>query len=169
VFYERPFKLLLDKDNAHDALQRRMPLARPPDAGEFLQCVHWFHAAAIMWATHLARNDAWPAKLRDCDSKKLLLKMLEWDHKARKGWDFDTWFHGAHLREWADPELADAVDACWSGLSRQDSAQALLNSLSLFDALSTRTAIALGVQSFDSGRVRQRIERLLAAISAGRP
>lgn len=163
VSYDRAFQLLLDKDNVHSAFRRRSPQAYPmPTRTEFFQCVHWFYAAAIMWAKYLARDDLWAAKLRDWDSKKLLLKMLEWDQKAKKGWDFDTWYVGTHLREWVDPELVDRMDACWSGFSRQDSAQALLSSLSLFDALSTRTAIALGIEPFDGSRVRQRVERLLA-------
>jgi aminoglycoside 6-adenylyltransferase len=163
VSYDRGFQLLLDKDNVCSALQRRSPEAYPiPTRIEFLQCVHWFYAAAIMWAKYVARNDPWAAKLRDWDSKKLLLTMLEWDQKAKKGWNFDTWCLGTHLREWVDPELLDGIDACWSGFSRQDSTQALLKSLSLFDALSTRTAIALGIEPFDGTRVRQRVERLLA-------
>ena len=70
--------------------------------------------------------------------------MAEWDQKALKGWDFDTWSLGARLREWADPELANSIDRCWSGCSREDSAQALLNSLSLFETLSHRPRPRLG-------------------------
>jgi aminoglycoside 6-adenylyltransferase len=163
VFHDRPFQLLLDKDNVHNAFRRQPPMRSAiPTTSEFLRCVHWFYAAAMMWAKYLVRDDPWAAKLRDWDSKKLLLKMVEWDHKARKGWDFDTWYLGARLRGWADPELVDTIDACWSGLSRQDSAHALLKSLSLFEALSTRTARALGIEPFNGSPVRDRIERILA-------
>jgi aminoglycoside 6-adenylyltransferase len=163
VTYDRPFQLLLDKDNLHAAIRRRPPqhFARPTPS-EFFHCVHCFYAAAIMWAKYLARNDPWSAKVRDWDTKKLLLQMLEWDHKARKGWDFDTCHNGTHLREWADPQLLDSIDACWSAISRQDSARALLKSLSLFDALSARTAIALGIRPFDGTRIRQQVAHLLA-------
>jgi hypothetical protein len=87
--------------------------------------------------------------------------MLEWDHKARKGWDYDTWYLGVHLREWVDAELLDPIDACWSGFSQLDSAGALRASLSLFDVLSTRTAIALDIAPFDATRVHWRIDQLL--------
>lgn len=161
VSCDRPFQVLLDKDNVDGAFRLR-PLRRsPPTRNEFLRCVHWFYAAAIMWAQYLARDDPWPAKLRDWDSKKLLLQMVEWDHKARKGWDYDTRFLGTRLREWADPELVSSVDGCWSGFSREESAQALLKSLSLFEALSARTATALAIEAFDSRGVRTRIEALL--------
>lgn len=162
VEYERPCRVLLDKDGTAKALQRPAPASSvQPTAAEFLQCVHWFYAAAIMWAKYLARDDPWAAKLRDWDSKQQILMMLEWDHKARKGWDYDTWYLGTHLREWVDADLLGPIAACWSGFSRQDSVRALRASLSLFDLLSTRTATALGIAAFDATHVRRRIDHLL--------
>jgi aminoglycoside 6-adenylyltransferase len=166
VAYDRPFRVLFAKDGDARAFQRtaRAP-GQPPTAAAFLQCIHWFYAATIMWAKYLARDDPWAAKQRDWDSKTLLLTMLEWDHKARKGWDFDTWYLGAHLRDWVEADLLDPIEACWSGLSRQDSLRALWASLALFDMLSTRTATALGIAPFDATRVRQRIGQLLHAVA----
>lgn len=165
VSYDRPFRVVVDKDNLHGAF-RRSPgeQQRPPTVAEFLQCVHWFYAAAIMWAKCLTRDEPWAAKMRDWDSKSQLLTMLEWDHKARKGWEYDTWYNGAHLRAWMDPDLVRAVEACWSGLSLRDSIGALRESLTLFDLLSTRTATALGIEPFDATRVRERVEWLLERV-----
>jgi aminoglycoside 6-adenylyltransferase len=162
VEYDRPFRVLLDKDGAGWAFQRaaRAPGQRPASA-EFLECIHWFYAAAIMWAKYLGRDDPWAAKQREWFSKELLLTMLEWDHKARKGWDYDTWYLGVHLRDWVDADLLDSIAACWSGFSRQDSLRALRASLSLFDVLSTRTATVLGIAPFDATRVRGRIDHLI--------
>ena len=166
VEYDRPFQILLDKDGATSAFQRSARAqGRPPTSTEFLQCVHWFYAAAIRWAKYLGRDDPWAAKQRDWDSKTQLLTMLEWDHKARKGWDYDTWYLGAHLREWVDADLLGRIDACWSGFARQDSLRALRASLSLFEVLSTRTAHALGIAPFDATRVRRRIDHLSHDIS----
>ncbi len=166
VEYDRPFRILIDKDGAGRAFQRTTGVeAQRPTSAEFLECVHWFYAAAIMWAKYVARDDPWAAKQRDFFSKELLLMMLEWDHKARKGWDYDTWYLGVHLREWVDAELLGPIDACWSGFSRPDSVRALRASLFLFDVLSTRTAIALSITPFDATRVRRRIDHLLHDIS----
>jgi aminoglycoside 6-adenylyltransferase len=163
VEYDRPFRILVDKDSAAGSFQRTTGVQRQrPTYTEFLECVHWFYAAAIMWAKYLARDDPWAAKVRDWDSKTQLLTMLEWDHKARKGWDYDTWYLGVHLREWVDAELLAPIDACWSGFSREDSLRALQASLSLFDVLSTRTATAFGFTPFDATGVRKRIDRLMA-------
>ena len=162
VDYDQPFQILLDKDGITGELRRVASVRdQPPTAEEFLQCVHWFYAAAIMWAKYLARDDLWPAKVRDWDSKTELLRMLEWDHKARKGWDYDTKHLGIHIHKWVDPDLLDEVAACWSGYSRQDSVPALWASLSMFDSLSTRTAIALDLTPFDAGPVRKRVGQLL--------
>lgn len=166
IVYDRPFRVLLDKDGGAGALQRAVPVpAQPPTDAEFLQCVHWFYAAVIMWAKYLARDDPWAAKMRDWDSKRLLLTMLEWDHRARKGWDYDTWYLGTHLREWVDPDLLEKIDACWSGSSRPDSLRALRASLALFDFLSRRVAGSLGMEPFDASRVRRRIDHLVRSFS----
>src|SRR5262249_17309890 len=155
VEYDRPFRILLDKDGLARAFQRTAGVeGQPPTSAEFLECVHWFYAATIMSAKYLARDDPWAAKQRDWYSKTLLRTMLEWDHKARKGWDYETWYLGVHLRDWVDTELLDPIDACWSGFSPQDSVRALRASLSLFDVLSTRTATALGITPFDATGVR---------------
>lgn len=165
VAYERPFRVLLDKDGAARAFQRATSAqGRPPTAAEFHQCIQWFYAAAIMWAKYVARDDPWAAKQRDWDSKTQLLMMLEWDHQARKGWDYDTWYLGVHLREWVDADLLGPIAACWSGFSQQDALRALRASLALFDLLSTRTATALGLAPFDATRIRRRIDHLLHAI-----
>ena len=166
VEYDGPFRVLLDKDGAGRAFQRtaRAP-GQSPTSAEFLECIHWFYAAAIMWAKYLGRDDPWAAKQREWFSKELLLTMLEWDHKVRKGWDYDTWYLGVHLREWADADLLDLIGACWSGFSRQDSVRALRASLSLFDLLSTRSASAFGLPPFDVTGVRRRIDHLVRNIA----
>jgi aminoglycoside 6-adenylyltransferase len=164
VHYDRPFRVLLDKDGLSGAFQRaaQAPGHRPTTA-EFMRCVHWFYAATIMWARYVAHDDPWAAKQRDWDSKTLLLTMLEWDHKARKGWDYDTWYRGVHLREWVEADLLGSIAACWAGFSQPESLRALRASVSLFEMLSTRTAIALGVAPFDTTGVHRRVNQLIQA------
>jgi aminoglycoside 6-adenylyltransferase len=163
VAYDRQFRVLLDKDHIPNAFRQRAPREDDrPTPNQFLDCVHRFYAAALMWAKYLVRNDPWATRVRDWDSKNQLLQMAEWNEKARKGWDLDTWTQGQRPREWADPALVSQLDACWSGVSRDDSARALLNSISIFGRLSSQVAIALGIPPFDNNAVRTEIDRLLA-------
>lgn len=162
VEFDRAFRVLVDKDDQGDAF-RSVPLApaQPPSEEEFLRYVNWFYAALIMWSKQVARGDLWAAKIRDWGSKEILLRMLEWDHKARKGWEYDTWHLGIRLREWADPALLPAITATWCGADPVESVRAIRASLSLFDMLSSRTAQTLGYVPFDSTGVHDEIERLL--------
>jgi aminoglycoside 6-adenylyltransferase len=166
VGYPRAFRVLLDKDDRAAAFRSiPLPPAQPPSEAEFLECLHWFYAAVIMWAKQVARNDPFAAKLRDQESKGQLLRMLEWDHRARWGWDYDTWYLSVHMRDWVDPDLLAAIEASWCGLDPAESARAIRTSLALFDLLSTRTAHVLGHTPFDSSGVRGEVERLLSDVA----
>jgi aminoglycoside 6-adenylyltransferase len=162
--YDRPFQVVLDKDGRQNAFHAiSAPSAVPPSEAEFLECVHWFYAAVIMWAKQRIRQDPFAATLRDRDSKDQLVRMVEWDHRARKGWDYDTWYRGVHLREWADPELLSAIEATWGSVDPEDARRAILASLDLFGLMSTRTARSLGYIPFDDSGVRAEVARLLRA------
>ena len=167
VRYVRPFRVLVDKDRAADALPPVEPLATdPPTAASFRECIHWFYAGSLMCAKCVVRDEPWQAKFRDWDLKQQLLRMIEWDHKARYGWSYDTWSRGKRLKEWIDADLFGALNACWAGFDGPDTARALLASLELFDRLSTRTAHLLGMAAFDARRVRAEVRAILA-LAAG--
>jgi aminoglycoside 6-adenylyltransferase len=123
--------------------------------------INWFYAAALMCAKCIVRDEPWMAKMRDWDLKTQLLQMIEWDHKARHGWDYDTWYRGAHMREWIDDEIMKALDKCWADFSLENTASALLACVTLFDRLTQRTARALHVSTFISAAVHREIDRVL--------
>ena len=63
--YDRPFRVLLDKDNlAVEVVMAGVGWA-PPSSEQFDECVNWFYAAALMWAKYLVRDEPWSAKIRD--------------------------------------------------------------------------------------------------------
>ncbi len=162
VRYVRSFRVLLDKDRAADALPPVEPLATdPPTAASFRECIHWFYAGSLMCAKCVVRDEPWQAKFRDWDLKQELLRMIEWDHKARYGWSYDTWSRGKRLKQWIDADLFRALDACWAGFDGSDTARALLASLELFERLSTRTARRLGMAAFDARRVQAEVRAVL--------
>ena len=122
--------MLLDKDGIATKLASAIPIATsPPTQDEFLECIHWFHAAAIMGAKCIVRDEPRQAKVRDWDLKQQLLRMIEWDHKARYGWAYDTWSRGKRLKEWMDPDLLADLGACWAGFGQAEDARAVLRSM----------------------------------------
>lgn len=158
---DRPFLVLVDKDGLARELQvRRSDTA--PTAEEFLECLHWFYAAALMEAKLLARRDLWLAKFREWDLLRELLRMLEWDHKARYGWDYDTWHNGKKIAEWADDDIRAEAERCWATYDDRDMAAALDRAVRLFARLAGRVGSALSTEAFDHGKVRASLARLLA-------
>src|SRR5918911_765530 len=138
--YGRPFRVLLDKDEVTGALTMAQQLGNaPPESATVLRCIHWFYAAALMCAKCVVRDEPWMAKVRDWDLKRELLHMIEWDHKTRHGWSYDTWYNGKHLNRWVNEDIRAALDACWAGFAVSDTARALVAAVDLFDTLSTRT------------------------------
>lgn len=165
--FVRPFRVLLDKDGLTAGLAIIASPSQPPDADDFLQCVHWFYAAALMGVKCVVRNEPWMAKFRDWDLKRELLRMIEWDHKARYGWSYETWFNGKYLDRWVDGDVRARLDACWANFTVTESAAALRESVDLFDHLSTRTADLLGLEPFDASPVRAEVIATLELRASG--
>ena len=108
--YDRPIAVVVDKDGlATDLPPSRGASGSPPSPDEFLECVNWFAAAAIMCAKSIMIDDPWMAKVRDWDLKRELLRMIEWDHTLRHGVKHDTWFLGKNMNQWMDAEIRSRV------------------------------------------------------------
>jgi aminoglycoside 6-adenylyltransferase len=161
--YSRPFRVLIDKDDSANGL-RVTPTSRhqPPGEGEFLQCVNWFYAAALMCAKCVVRDELWMAKIREAELMGQMLQMIEWDHRARYGHDFDTWYLGVHWHDWMDPDIRDGVATCWGHFDAADSSRALLQATLLFGGLLDRAASELGLRRFPHNRVDQEMRRIMA-------
>jgi len=86
--YDEPFRVHGDKDQAAGRLPVVTANRALPGESEFSECISWCYAAAIMAARCVARDEPWLAKGRDWDAKQELLKMIEWDHRARYGAGF---------------------------------------------------------------------------------
>ncbi len=125
VVPDRVFRVLLDRDGIAETMSVDPTRLRPPDPGEVSECCNWFYAAALMEAKLLVRGQLWQAKFREWDLLRQLLRMVEWDHRARYGWDYDTWYNGKNIDRWADADVLSAAHACWSALEHADMQRAL--------------------------------------------
>ncbi|NLU68177.1 aminoglycoside 6-adenylyltransferase [Streptomyces sp. HNM0574] len=162
--YEGPYRVLLDKDGHAATAALRPEPDGPPTAEEFDESVNWAWAAALMEAKALVRDEPWSAKLRDQDLKEQLLEMIEWDHRARHGEEFDTGILGAGMRRWMDEDVQQALRHCWSGLDARESARALAATAGLYVALAERTAARHGFPAFDHERAHAELRSLLAEV-----
>lgn len=162
--YDRSFTVLLDKDGLTTNLNQKSPEWEPPEADAFEESVHWAYAAALMCAKALVRGELWSAKFRDNDLKEQLLEMIEWDHKARYGNQYDTRYLATRMSEWMDEDIRGELSLCWGHFSALDSVLALRHTLTLYRRVSERTSIAYGLRpGVDSEQVVGEIEAILAS------
>jgi aminoglycoside 6-adenylyltransferase len=144
--FGRGVRVLLDKEGQVDRLGELLmrfqaPPPRLPSEDEFLQVVQdfWYHT--VWTARHLRRGELWwggsglNGRLRD-----LLFIMLEWQARATKGPNHDTWFRGRFLEEWADPCAVQALRGVLAHYDEEDTWQALLAMMELFRWLAIETA-----------------------------
>ncbi|WP_016701287.1 aminoglycoside 6-adenylyltransferase [Actinoalloteichus spitiensis] len=160
--HARPFQVLLDKDGTATTARLFAPDPAPPSPEEFDESVNWAWAAALMQAKAIVRDEPWSAKLRDQDLKAELLRMIEWDHRARHGTAVDTRYLGTRMRQWMDTDIQQALGHCWASLDAADSTRALLATTRVYRALAERTATALCLPAFDHERVETELRTILA-------
>jgi aminoglycoside 6-adenylyltransferase len=160
--HTRPIEVLVDKDGATKALSidvaHEVNLCSEED---FFEVLNWFWAGALMCAKAVSRNEPWMAITRSWEANQNLLRMIEWDHKARYGLSYETWFLGKHLQRWADPEVFAEVERCFARFDTDAIAEALNASMDLFERLAVRTGQAIAAPSFNHGKVRAEVHTIL--------
>lgn len=159
--YRGPYRVVVDKDGLARDLAVDDDATKPP-AAEFFETLNQFWAEALMCARALAKPDVVPAMLRSSNANYHLRRMVEWDHKARYGWSYRTYYLGKRLRTWADDDIGDALLRCYPRADLDEISVALQAAADLFAALATRVGAALGVPPFDHGRVRSELQRFIA-------
>lgn len=160
--YDRQFRVLIDKDKLAGNLAVGERRDGPPGAAALDECVNLFYSAALMCAKCIVRSEPWPAKVRDWDAKQELLRMIEWDHKVRHGWSYETWCNGKKLESWMDADIRAALGQCWGRFDLSETADALIETVAVFETLSSRTALALGLEKPYTTRVRAEFCAILA-------
>lgn len=145
--YPRSFhggvRVILDKD---DLAKKIIPPyfcslpVRPPTRAAFLDTVDFFWHYTFHTAKLLLRGELWLCQIWDPEIKKNLLMMLQWHAKAVKGWDFNTWYNGKYLSEWADPRAVKEIEMIFAPYDKEDNIHALLATTDLFRWLAKETA-----------------------------
>ena len=144
--YDAGYRVLLDKDGILEGLREpgyRAFRAGKPTEEEYLQCVREFWFEVYHVAKYLSRNDLWVAKFRDWSAKEHLLKMIEWNSRARNNWDYRTHPEGKRLHSWTDYRTWEELHRCFGRFDAKDSWEALLSTCRLFSVTARETSSLL--------------------------
>ena len=148
--FGRGMRVILDKDGTAAQLQTLIssietPPPRPPSQHEFLEAVNDFLYHAVFTAKHLRRGELWwTVTCLNCYMQRLLLRTMEWHALATHGWNFDTWFRGRFLEEWARPQALKELRSAFSHYDEDDVKHALSATMNLFRWIAMETAEKLG-------------------------
>jgi len=148
--FGRGMRIILDKDGIGAELQKIIssienPTPPPPTQHEFLEVVNDFIYHAVFTAKHLRRGELWwTVACLNCHMQWLLLRMMEWHARATHGWNYDTWFRGRFLEEWAHPQTLEGLRGAFAHYDENDTKDALLATMDLFHWMAMETAGKLG-------------------------
>ena len=148
--FGRGMRVILDKDGMAAQLQMLIssietPPPRPPSQHEFLEVVNDFLYHAVFTAKHLRRGELWwTVTCLNCHMHWLLLRTMEWHALATHGWNYDTWFRGRFLEEWAHPQALKELRGAFAHYDEEDTKAALLATMNLFRWIAIETAEKLG-------------------------
>jgi len=150
--FGRGMQIVLDKDGMAAQLQKiissieNLP-PRPPTQHEFLEVVNNFIYHTVFTVKHLRRGELWwTVTCLNCHMQRLLLQMMEWHALATHDWNYDTWFRGRFMEEWAHPQALKELRSTFAHYDEEDIKDALLALIELFHWIAVETAEKLSYQ-----------------------
>ncbi len=141
--YKRGYIVLVDKTGLTSQMQDisiEFPIKEKPTQEEFVSIVKKFWLEVYYVAKYLYRNDLWHAKFRDWTTKEYLLQMIEWYELSKHKWSYDVKYLGVRMEDWVSPDIWKKLHECFAHFDREDSLDALANTMDLFEDISTRAA-----------------------------
>ncbi|MDR3360246.1 MAG: aminoglycoside 6-adenylyltransferase [Bifidobacteriaceae bacterium] len=109
--------------------------ARParPSQEEFAELVSRFWIDVVRAARRLSRGEVWSAlRITDGPLKDAMVQMQSWIVKALKGGDFDTYWDGRRLGEWAGARFERDLQASFATFEAESVRAALIETMDLF-------------------------------------
>lgn len=141
--FQRGARILLDKmGNGQHLLPKKTtaPTKNSITEDAYLQVVNMFGFGCLYVAKQILRGEMWIAYQREQDCKQLLLQMIEWHAKAIHGPEYDTWYAGKFINEWADQGVIADLKQSFGAFDQNRSWKALVVSFELFSRLSFEVA-----------------------------
>lgn len=99
----------------------------------------WYHS---VWAAKkLKRGELWIAKsCVDNYMKQKLLSVIECHAQTTHGLEYDKWYSGRFVEEWAEKWIIEKLSSCFSHYNYDDIKAALLSTMDLFRLIAVDTA-----------------------------
>ena len=72
--------------------------------------------------------------------KQKLLLIIECHAHILHGLDYNTWYNGRFVEEWAEPWIIDKLNMCFSRYSQNDIKTALIATMNLFRMIAVEIA-----------------------------
>jgi aminoglycoside 6-adenylyltransferase len=150
--FGRGIRVIVDKDRLAEKIRtvisgKEQPKPRPPTCEEFVQVVSDFLYHCVWTTKHLLRGELWWALTSlNCRLPFLQLRMTEWQARATHGENYDTWFRGRFLENWANPEVITGLRNSIAHYDESDAFKALDAAMNLFRQTSMTTAEKLNFQ-----------------------
>ena len=157
-------QLMADEDMQSILRDHKLPPSE--EALQIAICHFWYHALRSL--KHIYRADLWRAIMScNVELKQALLQLIEWNAKARHGWDYDTRYEGRMINEWAEPEISRTLASTFATYDVDGIKTALQKTIALFEVLSEETAQMLGYDPSPEGieAVSRFAKQRLAAIA----
>jgi len=121
---------------------------------------------ALRTAKFIRRKDVWRAT-KSCNIlvQHHLLTLVEWQARATRGLDIDTWYEGRFLEDWAAAWFIDMLPGLSAGFDLQQLHRSLQNSLQCAERLALEIATALDLEFPHSkfSQAKRVISTILAA------
>jgi aminoglycoside 6-adenylyltransferase len=165
--FSRGIQVLIDKTPSQGRLPELHPIlsAQIPNQNELTTLVNRFYLSAIHAARLIYRGDLWRARQAlDDEMKQHLLHLLEWHALSVHGPDYDVWYDGRFLAEWADPQALRRLPGAFAAFTRESQIEAFYNTLRLFEDLGQDTARNLQLEYPENSarQIRSWLERNLS-------
>jgi len=144
----RGYDVLVDKIGLSERLEPLSGLNTSyelPTEEEFINIVNdfWYHT--VWTSKKLSRGELWTSKnCMDSYMKWKLLALIEYHAKATHGKEYDTWYSGRFIEQWADKRIVDELSHCFALYDADSIRKALLSTMSLFRNVALEVAGKLG-------------------------
>lgn len=148
--YRRGYLVHRDRTGITEGLPappKTPPEQELPTPGEFEtnQREFWFEATQV--PVYLARDDLWPAQLREAEMRELLLTMLEWNTTVTSG--AYTWYNGHHLDEWLPEKYRTRLGSTHARYEQADALRTLRELVDLYADVAAETGELLSLPVLD--------------------